>query len=140
MYGDDDPDHQMITQNCREANLCIDYWKQQDMKLAHIKECTSEVEATIHLHDTTECMNDIFVNYYILSKVVDHIISFQNICNHCNKIIHIGYQFTSYCGYCDNKVCNNCFRLSNINYIDCAHCGLTGCQSCAITKFRKLPG
>ena len=140
MYGDDDPDHQMITQNLREANLCIDHWKQQDMKLVHIKECMSEVETTRYLQDTTECMNDIFIKFYIPSKVVNHIISFRNICNHCNTIIRIGYQSTYYCNYCDRKICENCFRVSNINYIQCAQCGLTGCYVCAETKFTQLSG
>ena len=93
-----------------------------------------------YLKKTNECINDIFINYYIPSKVVDHIISFQNICDHCNKIIRIGFQSTIYCNYCNSKVCENCFRLSNINYVGFAHCGLNVCQICSITKFTKLPG
>ena len=105
------------------------------------KQCgTINKRNTIHLQDTSKRMNNRSIYLYIPTKVVDHIISFRNICDHCNKIIRIGYQSTYYCNYCDKKVCKHCFRSSNINYIDCAQCGLTGCHVCAETKFTQLSG
>ena len=44
VYGYDNPDHQTITQNRTEANLCVDRWKKQDMSQDHVKECMSEIE------------------------------------------------------------------------------------------------
>ena len=99
---------------------------------------TSNQTQTIPLQDRSQCMNDISINFYIPSKVVDHIISFRNICNHCNTIICIGYQSTYYCNYCDRKICKNCFRVSNISYIHCAQYRLTGCYVCTETKSTQL--
>ena len=120
---------------------CKDFGDKDKHKDTTSKRCgTSNQKKTIPQHDRSQCMNDIYINFYIPSKVVDHIISFRNICNHCNTIIRIGYQSTYYCNYCDRKICDNCFRVSNINYIHCAQCKLTGCYVCAETKFTQLSG